>query len=607
MAVEGIFGKINARNENNRFYPREEFERNLREGSRFNKMMKSRAVIGELEHPESGNTHLARGSHVITDAWIEDLNEDRIKQIGYTTDFVQPGTYVLGRMEILDNENGKTLASYFKAEAAIGVSSRGRGDTAVESDGSEKVFDYDLETWDAVYRPSVVEAKPRKTEAENLGQLSDEGADTASTPTDVPKAPEVTATAGEPPTTQSDAATSPSWKGDAEKLIRELETTASETEPEFVKMLELQGRGLDIIDVLAAETDPEAIKLKSQAMALLKVILSRVTAIEVGKDVAGTKTSDGKKKESEESQKSNLKEKIEKPDEIAQAIKDERQKAGLTGVVSQADIKAALEKRGHDPASPENSRALSDALAKKGLKIQQTTENLFETEPDKIQDGELVSVNVNKIDRKNTGVGDNIGPVIRAADIVYEWLSKTKGDQLATVMSRGDRGYVIRFMDPTINGYDVFVPFDVTEKLNPEEDKGDSDMTKTAELLKKLSETNKLQKEELEKLKERYEGAVKLIKTTSIRAAKAETSALTERKRKEVALKMLNSKRQVRESISSKSLIPNKRRPITAGSRLLRERLRANIDSVNDKRSNVVTESESLISLTAERLTPKRK
>ena len=114
--IEGIFGKVDAKNENNRRYPKPIWERNLSESSPFKKRMKQRSVLGELEHPESGNTHLERVSHLILDAWIDTLTESKIKEM--KLEGVQPGTYVMGRYQVLETPKGSILRALHEANVS---------------------------------------------------------------------------------------------------------------------------------------------------------------------------------------------------------------------------------------------------------------------------------------------------------------------------------------------------------------------------------------------------------------------------------------------------------------------------------------------------------
>lgn len=283
LVVEGIFGRINAKNENNRRYPKSVWERNLQENSSFMSRLKNRSILGELEHPESGNTHLERVSHLLSKVWLE--------SIGAGNAFgVEPGEYVMGRMEILPTPRGQILRALYEAKVSVGVSSRGRGGVTTTEGVDVVQDDYELDTFDAVYMPSVKEARPRAmTEAEEsdptagLPMASEQSMDGA--PVE--------------PSQEVPAETTPNanWQEDAGKVIRAMQDTLSRAEVDDVSsMLATQVKGLDIVDELASYNDEEAVKLRSQAQILVRTLTARIA------DVAG-----GKKPKSEKSEKKDKK------------------------------------------------------------------------------------------------------------------------------------------------------------------------------------------------------------------------------------------------------------------------------------------------------------
>jgi len=122
------------------------------------KRVASRLALGELEHPESGATHLGRVALLVTKAWQESLKADNEFK-------VEAGDYVMGDYIVLRTPNGKILEELHAVGVPVGVSSRGRGDVQTNPDDQvEDVQDnYECDTWDAVYQPSVVEAFPQPT------------------------------------------------------------------------------------------------------------------------------------------------------------------------------------------------------------------------------------------------------------------------------------------------------------------------------------------------------------------------------------------------------------------------------------------------------------
>ncbi len=543
--VEGIFGKIDSVNENNRLYPREEFERNLKEGSIFRNKLKRRAVLGELEHPESGNTHLARVSHLITDVWIDQLDESKITKLGYDTASVSPGTYVLGKMEIFNTPNGKILQELFERRVDVGVSSRGRGETKSES-GFEKVYDYDLETWDAVYLPSVTEARPKRIgEADELGSM--EGIDKPESPPDAPVGGmEPMDATVEPPTK---AGPPDDWKETAEALVRSLESVASESKPELKAMIELQSRGIGVIDTLASMQEPDSIKLKAQVIALLQVLINRILAIEVGEDVAGepvTNSGSETKKKKKKEDESLIKEKIENPDVVAKDIKAKRQASNKAGdPLYKGDVEAILKQGGHE-VNDENIGQLVSALTKEGMtvhsdKYESLTEALVDI--DTLVDGTTVMVPV-------SALKDNY---LSEEPFVKKWLTNQKSEVPAVLISRGYGGVVLRMVDPAVQGHEWYFAYqDQTPEKKLGKVKTESkidigeDTMKSAELIKKLTEEAKKLAEENKKLKEatettvpveRYNASKKLISGLIDRVKLAE-------KKLAVSVKMLKEQKE---------------------------------------------------------------
>ena len=155
LRVRGVCQAINRVNENNRRYGSSIWEKHLSESSHFMNEMRAGRVLGELEHPESGQTHLRRVSHVVNNAWVETLGEDNEYE-------VEPGDWVIGESTILNTPDGKILQEIIDATGQAFVSSRGRGNTTPGSDGVDEVCDdYDLTTWDFVSDPSVRQAAQR--------------------------------------------------------------------------------------------------------------------------------------------------------------------------------------------------------------------------------------------------------------------------------------------------------------------------------------------------------------------------------------------------------------------------------------------------------------
>lgn len=146
--VEGVFQKADVENANKRIYPRELWEKILKTPEVVDRL-ENRAMVGELDHPQSGATAISRISHVVT------KNE------------LRPDGTIFGRAEILDTPMGRIAETLFRAGVRLGVSSRGDG-TVKEEGGKAYVNkdDFRLETYDFVLKPSTPGAYPALTEEE---------------------------------------------------------------------------------------------------------------------------------------------------------------------------------------------------------------------------------------------------------------------------------------------------------------------------------------------------------------------------------------------------------------------------------------------------------
>ena len=149
--ARGEFGHAANPTANGRRYGHSIWESNI---SRLQENLKSRKVLGELDHPTDGRTALQRASHVIT---------------GLTLD----GDRVLGEAEILDTAKGRDLKAILAAGVPVGISSRGFGSTKPGNDGIEEVQDdYKLVTFDFVAEPADPTAFPEVTFESVEGQAS---------------------------------------------------------------------------------------------------------------------------------------------------------------------------------------------------------------------------------------------------------------------------------------------------------------------------------------------------------------------------------------------------------------------------------------------------
>ncbi len=144
LVARGEFGRVGVPTQNGRRYSEALMGREIK---RLAEDLKTRRVLGELDHPADGKTSLKRVSHVITDLWIE--KDGR----------------VMGEAEILNTPEGKTLKALIEANIPIGVSSRGFGSTkpAADEEAEDVQDDFSLKTYDFVADPAVRTAIPNIT------------------------------------------------------------------------------------------------------------------------------------------------------------------------------------------------------------------------------------------------------------------------------------------------------------------------------------------------------------------------------------------------------------------------------------------------------------
>ena len=97
-------------------------------------------ILGELDHPEGRfEVSMKEASHMITDLWYD-----------------QNTHCVMGRLEVLDTPNGKTLKSLIEAGFPLYVSSRAAGDV---NSKTKEVEIAQIFTYDVVCTPGFKEAR----------------------------------------------------------------------------------------------------------------------------------------------------------------------------------------------------------------------------------------------------------------------------------------------------------------------------------------------------------------------------------------------------------------------------------------------------------------
>tara|TARA_Y100000034_G_C6882381_1_gene404517 strand:+ start:1206 stop:1841 length:636 start_codon:yes stop_codon:yes gene_type:complete len=132
----GVCQRAGAKNGNGRVYRKETLQREI---ENYQRAIKERRSLGELDHPDDSVVNLKNASHLITKMWWD-------------------GDNVMGKMEVLGTPAGKILKELVKSGIKLGISSRGLG-SVKEEDGTTMVEDdFQLICFDMVSEPSTDDA-----------------------------------------------------------------------------------------------------------------------------------------------------------------------------------------------------------------------------------------------------------------------------------------------------------------------------------------------------------------------------------------------------------------------------------------------------------------
>ena len=146
MMLSGKLQEADVQNGNGRIYP---YRVLMREVNNYQKLVKERRALGELDHPDDSIINLKNASHMVTDVWMEGKN-------------------VMGKVKVLETPSGNILRGLVNSGAQLGISSRGMGSVS-EAQGQTIVEDdFQLICFDFVSEPSTPGAFMMK-EAKDLG------------------------------------------------------------------------------------------------------------------------------------------------------------------------------------------------------------------------------------------------------------------------------------------------------------------------------------------------------------------------------------------------------------------------------------------------------
>jgi len=150
MILSGVMQKSDTRNGNGRIYPHNVL---MREMKNYQKLVKERRALGELDHPDDSVINLKNASHMITEVWWD-------------------GNAVMGKAKVLDTPSGKILRALVDSGVTLGISSRGMGsvETMNENGAQEVQDDFELIAFDFVSNPSTHGAflHPMNESVENI-------------------------------------------------------------------------------------------------------------------------------------------------------------------------------------------------------------------------------------------------------------------------------------------------------------------------------------------------------------------------------------------------------------------------------------------------------
>ena len=148
----GICQRAGMKNGNGRVYRKETLQREV---ENYQRAVKERRSLGELDHPDDSVINLKNASHLVTKMWWE-------------------GDNVMGKIEVLDTPSGAILKALVKSGVKLGISSRGMGSVKQEKDKTIVEDDFQLICFDMVSEPSTPDAYLSPAKGASTANISPE-------------------------------------------------------------------------------------------------------------------------------------------------------------------------------------------------------------------------------------------------------------------------------------------------------------------------------------------------------------------------------------------------------------------------------------------------
>lgn len=149
MYLTGVMQRADAKNGNGRIYP---YNILKREVETYQKLVREKRALGELDHPDDPVVNLKNASHIVTDIWWN-------------------GKDVMGKIKILNTPSGQTLKSLVESGVQLGISSRGLGSVKESMNTLIVEDDFQLVCFDMVSEPSTGGAFMNLTEARKSSNI----------------------------------------------------------------------------------------------------------------------------------------------------------------------------------------------------------------------------------------------------------------------------------------------------------------------------------------------------------------------------------------------------------------------------------------------------